>query len=200
MKIPMLAIVCLCGLTVGCQDPIEEPPRATASSVDAATAAPADATDTAAADDSDSPETSASKKEFIMATSYNPLSAEERAVLLGKGTQRAGTGEYDDTMDPGIYLCRQCNARLYRSDHKFDGHCGWPAFDDEIEGAVTRIPDADGYRTEIVCSNCEGHLGHVFEGERKTAKNIRHCVNSISMTFIPDGQEIPPVIILKQEK
>lgn len=130
---------------------------------------------------------------------YNPLEAREAYVILHKGTEPPGLGGYTTTKDPGTYICRQCNAQLYRSDDKFESHCGWPSFDDEIEGAVTRHPDADGRRTEIVCSNCGGHLGHVFEGERMTAKDTRHCVNSISMKFIKQGAELPPMIIKKEE-
>ena len=125
---------------------------------------------------------------------YNKLTEFEEFVIVGKGTERAFVGELTDTDDPGTYICRRCNARLYKSDHKFHSNCGWPAFDDEIPGAVERHPDEDGYRVEIVCKNCGGHLGHVFEGERLTDKNVRHCVNSVSMIFVPEGQDLPLVV------
>jgi methionine-R-sulfoxide reductase len=125
---------------------------------------------------------------------FNQLNDFEKSVILEKGTERAGVGEYADLEDAGTYICRQCNAALYTSEHKFHSNCGWPAFDDEITGAVDRHGDADGYRVEIVCNNCQGHLGHVFEGERMTEKNIRHCVNSVSMKFIPAGGEAPAMI------
>ncbi len=116
---------------------------------------------------------------------YNKLNDLEKQVILKKGTEYPHTGKYVKHKEEGVYVCKQCNLPLYRSGDKFDSHCGWPSFDDEIEGAVTHLPDADGRRIEIVCSNCKGHLGHVFKNEGFTEKNMRHCVNSISLSFIP---------------
>lgn len=115
---------------------------------------------------------------------FNDLTPEEEFVILKKGTERPFTGDLLSNKKEGTYICKQCEAPLYTSDSKFDSSCGWPSFDDEISGAVERIPDADGRRTEIVCANCKGHLGHVFLGEGFTVKNTRHCVNSVSMKFV----------------
>lgn len=125
---------------------------------------------------------------------YNNLTDEERRVIEGKGTERAFTGEYDDFYKAGTYICRKCNNPLFSSKVKFDAGCGWPAFDEHFPGAVKRLPDPDGYRVEIECANCNGHLGHVFEGEKMTEKDTRHCVNSLSILFIPEGKELPEVI------
>lgn len=116
---------------------------------------------------------------------YNSLTPEEERVILRKGTELPFTGEYLNNKQEGTYVCRQCEAPLYSSEAKFNSNCGWPSFDDDIVENVTRIPDRDGRRTEIICANCGGHLGHVFLGEGFTVKNTRHCVNSVSIKFIP---------------
>ena len=129
---------------------------------------------------------------------YNNLTAEERWVILNKGTEYAFTGKYTDHFVKGTYICKRCNNPLYKSDDKFHSGCGWPAFDDEIKDSILRKTDADGFRIEIMCKNCGGHLGHVFNGEKMTKKDTRHCVNSISIKFVPEGKELPTIITAKK--
>ena len=125
---------------------------------------------------------------------YNTLTEKEKQIIEDKGTEAPFSGEYDDFYVPGTFICRRCNLPLFTSKAKFDAHCGWPAFDDNFPGAVLRIPDADGYRVEIQCANCKAHLGHVFEGEQMTKKDTRHCVNSVSIKFIAEGDKLPQVL------
>lgn len=131
-----------------------------------------------------------------MSDPFNKLNSEEAHVILDKGTEAQNRG-YTNNKAQGTYICKRCNAPLYNSTDKFESHCGWPSFDAEIKGSVKREIDRDGVRIEIMCENCGGHLGHVFHGEQYTAKNTRHCVNSISMKFIAKGKELPEVIKLE---
>jgi peptide-methionine (R)-S-oxide reductase len=132
--------------------------------------------------------------------SFNKLEQFESWVLVHKGTERAFTGDYWNHKATGTYVCRRCNAALYRSADKFDSGCGWPSFDDELPKAVTRVADKDGQRIEIVCTNCGGHLGHVFLGERLTKKDTRHCVNSVSIKFVPADKPLPEPIKSKTDR
>ncbi len=125
---------------------------------------------------------------------YNKLSADEKRIIEDKGTEAPFTGEYDNFYKEGTFICRKCNNQLFSSKTKFDAGCGWPAFDENLPNSITRKTDADGSRTEIECSNCGAHLGHVFEGERLTEKNTRHCVNSLSIKFIDSNQALPAIV------
>jgi peptide-methionine (R)-S-oxide reductase len=125
---------------------------------------------------------------------YNKLTPEQERVIVDKATEAPFTGEYDDFFEEGTFICRKCNAPLFSSRSKFDAGCGWPSFDESFPSAIERIPDPDGIRTEIQCTNCGGHLGHEFLGEGFTNKNTRHCVNSLSIRFIPKGKELPKIV------
>jgi len=119
---------------------------------------------------------------------YNKLTPEEENVIINKGTEAPFSGEYDEFFKNGCYVCKRCGTKLFVSDDKFDAHCGWPSFDKAVKGAILQIPDADGIRTEIQCTNCKAHLGHIFKGENLTDENTRYCVNSISLKFFPDKE------------
>ena len=125
---------------------------------------------------------------------FNDLTEDEKHIIVGKGTEAPFSGEYDDFFKDGIYICRRCNNPLFSSKAKFDAGCGWPSFDQNFEGAVKRVPDGDGDRIEIECANCNAHLGHVFEGEHLTDNDTRHCVNSLSIRFIPKDQPVPELM------
>ncbi len=122
---------------------------------------------------------------------YNQLTSQEEEIILDKGTERPFSGEYDDFFEDGTFICRRCNSPLFSAEAKFDAGCGWPSFDEDYPNALKRVPDADGSRVEIQCVNCGAHLGHVFEEEKLTEKNTRHCVNSLSIKFIPEGKKLP---------
>ena len=126
--------------------------------------------------------------------SYNYLTPEQESVIVHKATEAPFTGEYDNFFEEGTYICRKCNAPLFRSKNKFNSGCGWPSFDGSFPNALKRVPDPDGLRTEIECANCGGHLGHEFLGEHITDKNVRECVNSLSIRFIPKGKELSRMI------
>jgi peptide-methionine (R)-S-oxide reductase len=127
--------------------------------------------------------------------SYNTLTAEEKRVIEDKGTEAPFTGEYDNFFVDGTFICRRCNSPLFSAQSKFEAHCGWPAFDDNFPGAVKRTQEGFfDHRTEITCAHCGAHLGHVFEGEQLTQKNTRHCVNSVSIKFVPKGHTLPEVL------
>jgi len=122
---------------------------------------------------------------------FNSLSSKEKRIIEQKGTEPSFMGEYDNFYQEGVFICRKCNAQLFSSKSKFDAGCGWPSFDENFPQAVRQVPDVDGMRVEIQCTQCGGHLGHVFIGEGLTKNNTRHCVNSLSIRFIPEGQTIP---------
>lgn len=126
--------------------------------------------------------------------SYNILTDQEKDIIEGKKTEKPFSGKYNNFFQDGTYICKKCNNPLFSSQSKFDAGCGWPSFDASFPNSVLRIPDSDGLRTEIVCANCKGHLGHVFEGEKITNKNTRNCVNSLSVRFIPEKEKLPKIL------
>lgn len=123
---------------------------------------------------------------------YNKLTTQEENIIEGKGTEAPFSGEYDQFYENGTYICKKCHAPLFSSQAKFDAACGWPSFDKEYPNSLKRVPD--GERVEIQCGNCKAHLGHEFKGEHLTEKNIRHCVNSLSIKFIPKNEKLPPIL------
>jgi len=125
---------------------------------------------------------------------YNKLTNEEKHIIEDKGTEAPFSGEYDNFYEDGTFICRRCNNPLFSAKSKFDAGCGWPAFDEDFPKAVKQLPDADGFRTEIECANCNAHLGHVFTGEHLTDKNTRHCVNSLSIRFVPKNKALPEIL------
>lgn len=126
--------------------------------------------------------------------SYNKLTSQEKDIIISKGTEAPFSGNYDDFYQDGVFICKRCNAPLFSSESKFDASCGWPAFDEEYPNSLKRLSDLDRERTEIQCSHCGAHLGHEFMGENLTEKNLRHCVNSLSISFIPKNEKLPPVL------
>jgi peptide-methionine (R)-S-oxide reductase len=132
--------------------------------------------------------------DILNGMAYNTLTTEEKRIIEDKGTEAPFSGKYDNFYKDGTFICRKCNTPLFSSKAKFDAGCGWPSFDQNFPNAIIRIPDLDGQRIEIQCSNCGAHLGHVFEGENMTNKNTRHCVNSLSIRFMPKGKNLPKVI------